>query len=83
MEHRGRLAVVLAILGIIATVIGGSASDWSFDFSQTTTNIGQIGDNIINNYIKNELGIDIEQYRANCETGVYDNDPAGQYCDLV
>jgi len=81
MDSKGKIAIILAILGIVTALIGGGASNWTFDFSQT--NIGQIGDNIINNYIRNELGIDIDKFRENCNAGVYLGKEAQNYCDLV
>ena len=79
--NKGKIAITVAILGIITALIGGGSTNWSFDFSQT--NIGQIGDNIINNYITNELGIDIDKFRENCNAGLYIEKEAQQYCDLV
>jgi hypothetical protein len=69
------VSVVIAII----TVVG--VGSYSFDFSQT--NIGQIGDNIINNYIQNELGIDIEKFKENCDAGMYIGKEAQGYCELI
>lgn len=73
------IGVVGAITVLLGVILGSGAI---FDFSQTTTTIGQIGDNIINNYIENELGISLDKYRDNCSAGVYDNSDAGQFCDI-
>lgn len=79
MGLKKKAAVVGIPLAVLLTIIGGASLN--LDFSQTT--IGQIGDNFINNYITNELGIDIEQYRENCRAGTYEGTEADQYCDLV
>ncbi len=73
-----RITIILAIIGVLGAAAGGS---YALDFS--TTNIGQIGDNIINNYIQNELGIDIEKFKENCAAGKYIGQDAQQYCELV
>ena len=81
MSGKSKVALLIAIIGVITAMIGGGSTNWTFDFSQT--NIGQIGDNIINNYIKNELGIDVDKFRENCNAGVYVGKEAQTYCDLV
>ena len=77
-----KLKAVAGIIGAIAVLVGAVlGSSAVIDFSET--NIGQIGDNIINNYIQNELGINIDQYIQNCKAGIYAGQTAEQYCDLV
>ncbi len=73
---------VIGILGAVAVLIGAILGSGAvIDFSSTS--IGQIGDNVINNYIQNELGINIDQYIQNCKAGIYAGQTAQQYCDLV
>ena len=73
----GIITIIIAIIGVIG---GGSATNWSFDFS--TTNIGQIGDNTINNIIQQQFGIDLDEFKAMCDEGLIDEDFV-QYCRLV
>ena len=68
--------IAIAIIGLFAA---GEGTSWSFDFSQT--NIGQIGDNIINNYLSQE-GIDIDEFRAMCDRGEVE-ETLVRYCGLV
>ena len=72
----GIVPITLAIIGLFAA---GGATSWTFDFSQT--NIGQIGDNIINNYLA-EQGIDIEEFKRMCDSGEV-HEQFRQYCSLV
>ena len=69
-------AIAVAIIGIFAT---GEGTNWTFDFSTTT--IGQIGDNIINNYLADQ-GIDLDEFRAMCDAGTV-HEEIKQYCRLV
>ena len=73
-------AIILAIIGVVATAIGGSgsATNWTFDFS--TTNIGQIGD--INTFIQNNLGINLDEFKAMCDRGEIDEE-FEKYCRLI
>ena len=79
------IGVIGALTALLGVILGsGVVLDFSSDSSiNTNIDIGQIGDNIINNFITDTLGLDVEQYRTNCQSGVYDNDPAGRYCDLI
>ena len=85
----GNKKIVVGIIGALTALLGvilgsGAVIDFSSDSSvNTNIDIGQIGDNVINNFITNTLGIDIEQYKTNCQAGVYTDDPAGKYCDLI
>ena len=69
-------AGVAAVVAII-TVVG--VGTYSFDFSSTT--IGQIGDNIINQYFEDQ-GIDIEEFRKMCKDDLV-HEQLKRYCDLV
>ena len=81
MGNGKKAAAVGVPVAVLLTVIGGMTLN--LDLSQTNTNIGQIGDNIFNQFLLDQ-GIDVDQYRANCLSGVYKNDPnGGKYCDLV
>jgi len=71
----GIIAIILALIGIIG---GGSATNWSFDFS--TTNIGQIGD--INNIIMNEFGVDLDEFKVMCNRGEVHTE-FEKYCILI
>lgn len=79
MDTKTKTAIIIALIGIPTAAAGGS---FVLDFSNTTT-IGQIGDNIINNYIEENLGIDIEKFKENCDAGEYAGQVAEQYCELV
>ena len=68
--------IILAVIGLFAA---GAETSWTFDFSQT--NIGQIGDNIINNYLAQQ-GIDVEGFRALCNSGEVEAQFV-KYCDLI
>jgi len=70
------IPVVMAIIGIFAA---GEGTSWTFDFSQTT--IGQIGDNIINQYFADQ-GIDLDEFRAMCDAGEVDEE-FEKYCRLI
>ena len=74
-----KVAAVGVPIAVLLTVIGGSTLDLDFDFSNT--NIGQIGDNIINNYLE-EQGIDLDTFREICELGKV-HEEIKQYCDLI
>jgi len=76
MVSKQTAGIIIAVIGLLGAAAGGS---YALDFSQT--NIGQIGDNIINNYLA-EQGIDIEEFRALCESGNV-HEEFLQYCALV
>lgn len=72
--------IAIALITLVTAILGGgSITSWSFDFSQTT--IGQIGDNIINNYLADQ-GIDWEAFKELCRTNQV-HDEIKQYCALV
>ncbi len=74
--------MVIGIIGAIATLIGvvlGSGA--IIDFSQTTTTIGQIGDNIINNYLADQ-GINLDEFKALCISGDV-HEEFKVYCNLL
>ena len=73
----GIIAIIIALIGVIG---GGSATNWSFDLS--TTNIGQIGDNTINNIIMNEFGVDLDVFKAMCNRGEVHAE-FEKYCILI
>jgi len=76
-------AIALAIIGIFA---GGESTSWTFDFSTSidqSTTIGDIITSTVNNYVIDNLGIDLEQFKENCNAGVYEGKEAQGYCDLV
>ena len=78
MTNKKLGAGLTAVIAIITVVGVGS---YNFDFSQTS--IGQIGDNVINNYIQDTYGIDIEKFKDNCKAGKYIGKEAQEYCDLI
>jgi len=80
MDSKTKGAIIAGVVAIIGTAAGGSITG-VFDFSQTTTNIGQIGDNIINNYLADQ-GIDIDEFRKMCDEGTV-HEQIKQYCRLV
>jgi len=81
MGTKGKVAITLAVIGLLSAIVGGggSATNWTFDFSTTT--IGQIGDNIINQYFADQ-GIDIEEFKAMCDRGEV-HDEFERYCSLI
>jgi len=78
MDSKQKSAIVLALIAVVGTAAGGSITG-VFDFS--TTNIGQIGDNIINNYLA-DRGIDLDEFRAMCKRGEV-HEEIKPYCRLV
>lgn len=79
MVSKKKTAAVGIPIAVLLTVIGGSTLDLVFDFSNT--NIGQIGDNIINNYLE-EQGINLDAFRELCDSGEVDEQFL-KYCKLV
>jgi len=78
VDSKAKAGIIIALIGIIGTAATGSITG-VFDFS--TTNIGQIGDNIFNNYLADQ-GIDLEEFRRLCESGEV-HEEIKQYCGLV
>jgi len=79
----GICTIVMAIIGIFAS---GEGTNWTFDFSTNidqSTTIGDIITSTVNNYVVNNLGIDLEQFKENCDAGIYEGREAQGYCDLV
>jgi len=76
------VGIPLVVLSIIGGIAGGQ---YALDFS--TTNIGQIGDNItnevINNYVRDNFGVAPEKFKEDCEAGVHKDTPAQEYCDAI
>ena len=70
----------MATIGAILIALAGGSWALTLDFSQTT--IGQIGDNTINNIIKQELGIDLTEFKKLCDEGTV-HEEFKQYCSLV
>lgn len=84
MGTKGKIAITVAILGVIGSVLGvGSSSDWTFNWDQSVTNIGHIGDNTINQYFLDNFGVNLEKAKENCIAGVYEGMEAQVYCDLI
>ena len=75
MVSKQTATIIVAVIGVFGAVAGGS---FALDFS---TNIGQIGDNIINNYLA-EQGIDIDEFKRMCNSGEV-HEEFKQYCSLV
>ena len=78
MNNGKKAAAVGVPVALLITIVGGMSLD--FDFSQT--NIGQIGDNIINNYLA-EQDIDIEQFIEQCNAGLHVDTQVQLICDVV
>jgi hypothetical protein len=76
--NKQHAAIILAVIGAVGGILAGGAA-YSFDFSSTT--IGQIGDNIINNYLADQ-GIDIDGFREMCRNGEVDA-AFEKYCGLI
>ncbi len=76
LDSKQKYGIVIAVIGVFAAGVGGS---FALDFS--TTNIGQIGDNIINNYLADQ-GINIDEFRAMCDRGEVDEQFV-KYCGLI
>jgi len=68
--------IIIAIIGLLGAAAGGSMV---LDLS--TTNIGQIGDNIINQYLT-DYGINIGEFRDMCDRGEV-HEELVKYCGLV
>ena len=79
MVSKKKTAAVGIPIAVLLTVIGGSTLDLDFDFSNT--NIGQIGDNIINNYLA-EQGINLDAFRELCDNGEVEEQFL-KYCKLI
>ena len=75
VDSKQKYGIIIAVIGIFAAAAGGS---FALDFS---TNIGQIGDNIINNYLADQ-GINLDEFRAMCDRGDVDEQFV-QYCGLI
>ena len=75
MESKQKAAIIIAVIGVVGAAAGGS---FVLDFS---TNIGQIGDNIINQYFADQ-GIDIDEFRVMCDEGTV-HEEIKQYCRLI
>ena len=76
-----KIASIVAVLGAIGA--GGLALN--FDFSQTTTtttetNIG--GNTVINNYISDNFGVDVNVFREMCLNDEVPEE-ARVYCRLI
>jgi len=78
MDSKQKGAIILAVIALVGTAAGGTITG-VFDFSTTT--IGQIGDNIINNYLADQ-GIDLEEFKKMCDEGTV-HEEIKQYCRLV
>ena len=76
LENKGKAALILT--GIAAMASGGLAL--SLDFSTTETNIGDT--TIVNNYIKDNFGVDIEVFKEMCRNDEVP-DEAKIYCRLI
>jgi len=74
-----KTAAVGIPVALLLTIIGGMSLSLDFDFSNT--NIGQIGDNIINNYLE-ERGINLDAFRELCDSGEVEEQFL-KYCKLI
>jgi len=74
-----KTAAVGIPVALLLTIIGGMSLSLDFDFSNT--NIGQIGDNIINQYFEDK-GIDLDGFRELCDSGEVD-EKFLKYCKLI
>ena len=72
------IGVIGALTARLGVVLGSGAI---IDFSQTTTNIGQIGDNVINNYLADQ-GIDLDEFKKLCASGDV-HEEFKLYCNLL
>jgi hypothetical protein len=72
----------MTILGLLAVLGAGTYTISTGDINIGNT-IGQIGDNIVNNYVQEQLGIDVDKFKENCEKGIYEGKESQMYCDLV
>ena len=79
MVSKKKTAAVGIPVALLLTVIGGMSLSLDFDFSNT--NIGQIGDNVINQYLTNQ-GIDLDGFRKLCDSGEVKEELL-QYCKLI
>jgi len=77
MQKKAKAAAVCVPVALLLTVIGGMSLN--LDFSTTT--IGQIGDNIINNYLA-DRGIDLDEFKRLCDTNQV-HEEFRQYCALI
>lgn len=78
MGKKKVMGVIGALTILLGVILGSGAV---FDFSQTTTSIGQIGDNIINNYLADQ-GIDLDEFKVLCDTGQV-HEELKIYCNLL
>jgi len=83
MNNKQKYGIIITLISLVAVIVGGggSVTNWTFDFS--TTNIGQIGDNITNEFIQNNFGINFDKFRENCKLGFYQGRQAQDICDLI
>ncbi len=72
------IGVIGALTALLGVVLGSGAI---IDFSQTTTNIGHLGDNIINNYLA-DRGINLDEFKKLCASGEV-HDEFKVYCNLL
>jgi len=72
------VGIIGALTALLGVVLGSGAI---IDFSQTTTNIGHLGDNIINNYLADQ-GIDLDEFKVLCDTGQV-HEELKIYCNLL
>ncbi len=77
MDSKQKAAIIIAIIGVVGEVAGGSIA---LDFSTTITDIGQIGD--INTIIQNNLGINLDEFKAMCDEGLIEEE-FEKYCRLI
>lgn len=71
----------LTVLGLLAILGAGTFTFGDINFG---TIIGQVGDNnFIENYIIENFGINVEEFRKQCEAGVYTDPVTLNYCKLV
>jgi len=76
MNSKQKYGIIIAVIAVIGTAAGGS-----FVIDQSTTIIGQIGDNVINQYFADQ-GINLEEFKRMCDAGEVDEEFV-KYCRLI
>ena len=75
----GKKTLIGVPLAAIVAIAGGS---FAFDFSQTETNITGDTNLVVNNYISDNFGVDVEVFREMCRNDKVP-DEAKVYCRLI
>lgn len=76
----------MGILGALLIAIAGGSYAMNFDFSSTTTTtIGDIDlsdSSVVNNYVLDNYGVDIDEFKRMCEEGILPQE-ATVFCRLI